>query len=83
MLRTLKAGRLQTLFIIAGVAIGVGWWLWTVRLLAVSYGVSTGSGLALLGAINTAFLLSAGGGLLMLLPAVVARLMAGAALVCA
>lgn len=60
-----------------GVAIGVGWWLSTVKLLAASYGVSTGSGLALLGVINTAFLLSVGGGLLMLVPAVVARLMAG------
>lgn len=62
-----------------GVAIGVGWWLSTVRLISASYGVSTGSGLVLLGALNIAFLLSVGGGLLMLLPAVVARLLAGPA----
>ena len=69
--------RILAVTMVLGVAIGVGWWLSTVRLLAASYGVSTGSGLVLLAAIHTAFLLSAGGGLLMLLPAVVARLMAG------
>ena len=60
---------------VLGVAIGVGWWLTSVKLLAASYGVSTGSGLVLLGAINTGLLLSVGGGLLMLLPVVIARLM--------
>lgn len=69
--------RILVVTMVLGAAIGVGWWLSTVRLLAAYYGVSTGSGLVLLGAINAAFLLSVGGGLLMLLPAVVARLMAG------
>ena len=69
--------RILVVTMVLGVAIGVGWWLSTVKLLAASYGLSTGSGLVLLGAINTAFLLSVGGGLLMLVPAVVARLMAG------
>ena len=69
--------RILAVTMVLGAAIGVGWWLSTVTLLADSYGVSTGSGLVLLEAINTAFLLSVGGGLLMLVPAVVARLMAG------
>ncbi|MCE9515703.1 MAG: zinc ribbon domain-containing protein [Mycobacterium sp.] len=69
--------RILAVTMVLGMAIGVGWWLSTVKLLAASYGVSTGSVLALLGVINTAFLLSVGGGLLMLVPAVVARLMAG------
>jgi hypothetical protein len=69
--------RIMAVTMVLGVTIGVGWWLSTVNLLAASYGVSTGSGLVLLGAINIAFLLSVGGGILMLLPAVVARFMAG------
>lgn len=58
-----------------GIACGVGWWLVVGKLLARSYGVSTGSGLMLTVVLNIGLLISAGGAVLMLLPAVTTRAM--------
>ena len=59
---------------VIGIALGVGWWLSTGKLLAGSYGVSTGSSLLLLRVLNVGLFISLGGALLMLVPAFVTRL---------
>lgn len=69
--------RILAVSMVLGVALGVGWWLGSGKLIAGSYGVSTASGLLLIiDALNVGFFISLGGGLLMLLPAVVTRLFA-------
>lgn len=67
--------RILAVSMVIGIACGVGWWLIAGKLLANSYGVSTGSGLMLTLKLNIGFLISLGGTLLMLLPAVMTRLM--------
>lgn len=58
-----------------GAALGVGWWLTAGRAVATSYGVSTGSGLLLLGEeLDAGLLLTAGGAVLLALPAMVIRM---------
>lgn len=58
-----------------GIGLGVGAWLSVGKFIAGSYGVSTGSSLLLLGEVlNIGFLVSAGGAVLMLIPALVTRL---------
>lgn len=60
---------------VLGLAFGVGWWLVAAKLLAGSYGVSTGSAFSLtFYVLDVGWLLGAGGGVLMVVPAVVARL---------
>lgn len=66
--------RILVVAMVLGVGSGVGWWFAAGRVLADSYGVTTGSSLALTRVVDTGLLLSAGGGLLMLLPALVCRL---------
>lgn len=67
--------RIMAVSMVIGIACGVGWWLVTGKLLARSYGVSTGSGLMLTEVLNIGFFISLGGALLMLLPAALTRLM--------
>lgn len=58
-----------------GAGLGVGAWLTTGKVIAGSYGITTGSGLLLLGEeLNTGFLISLGGAALMLVPALITRL---------
>ena len=58
-----------------GIVLGVGAWLTAGKLIAGSYGVSTASSLLLLGGqLDIGFLISAGGALLMLVPAFITRL---------
>ena len=60
---------------VLGVALGVGSWLSVGKLVAGSYGVSTGSGLLLLGdQLHVGFLISLGGAVLMLVPALITRM---------
>ena len=67
--------RILAVAAVLGVALGVGWWLGAARIVAGSYGVSTGAGQVLLGdALNIGLLVSLGGGVMMLIPAVVTRL---------
>lgn len=56
-----------------GVVLGVGWWLLLGVWLADSYDVSTGSALMLRRVLNVGLLMTAGGSVLMLVPAVVTR----------
>ena len=58
---------------ILGVGSGVGWWVIASALLADTYDVTRGSGLALTRVVDTGLMLSMVGGLLMLLPALVCR----------
>lgn len=68
-------GRTLLTSMLLGIALGVGTWLTAGRILAGSYGVSTGASLLLLGeGLSVGFLISVAGGLLMLVPALVARL---------
>lgn len=60
---------------VLGVVFGVGWWLLAASVLAGSYGVSTGSAFALTGQLDVGLRLTAGGAVLMVVPAFVARLM--------
>ena len=67
--------RILAVAAVLGVALGVGWWLAAAKIVAGSYGVSTGAGQALLGdALNVGLLVSLGGGVMMLIPAFVTRL---------
>lgn len=65
--------RILAVSMVIGVSCGVGWWLITGKLIARSYGVSTGSGLMLTRVLDIG-IVPLGGALLMLLPAVIARL---------
>ena len=67
--------RILAVAMVIGVACGVGWWLVTGKLLARSYGISTGSGLMLTRVLDVGIVIPLGGALLMLLPAVITRLM--------
>lgn len=67
--------RILAVAALLGVVLGVSWWLAAGRLLAGSYGVSTGSGLMLTGVLNAGLLITAGGAVLMMMPAVLTRLM--------
>jgi hypothetical protein len=59
---------------VSGGVLGAGAWLTVGRAIAGEYGVSTGSGLLLIGKqLNIGFLLSLGGAFLLLIPAVLAR----------
>jgi len=61
---------------VAGAGIAVSWWLFTGRLLAGSYGVTTATGLALQNVLTDFGLaVTMGGAVLMLLPAVLVRLL--------
>lgn len=60
---------------VLGLVFGVGWWFVGARLLADSYGVSTGSAFALKGVLDVGLFLTAGGAVLMIVPAFVARLL--------
>lgn len=66
--------RILAAAMVLGVGFGVGWWLVAGTVLADSYGVTTGSSLALTRVVDTGLLFSLGGGVLMLLPALVCRL---------
>ncbi|MBU3751031.1 MAG: zinc ribbon domain-containing protein, partial [Mycobacterium sp.] len=68
--------RILVLAAALGVALGVGWWLLAGRILAGSYGLSTGSALMLTGVLNVGLLITAGSAVLMLMPAVLTRLLA-------
>ena len=68
--------RILVLAAALGVVLGVGWWLLAGRILAGSYGLSTGSALMLTGVLNVGLLITAGSAVLMLLPAVLTRLLA-------
>ena len=65
--------RILVIAMVLGVAGGVGWWLMAGKVLAGRYGVTTGSGLLLTQVLDVGFLITLGGALLMLLPAVVTR----------
>ena len=65
--------RILVIAMVLGIAGGVGWWLMAGKLLAGRYGVTTGSGLLLAQVLDVGFLITLGGALLMLLPAVVTR----------
>lgn len=66
--------RILTVAMLLGVGLGVGWWLWAGKLIAGSFGVSTGSSLRLLHEVlNIGLFISLGGGALLVLPALVAR----------
>jgi hypothetical protein len=72
--RDLPARILVTAMLL-GAGLGVGAWLTTGKVIAGSYGVTTGSGLLLLGnELQIGFLISLGGAALMLVPALVTRL---------
>ena len=61
---------------VTGAGLAVSWWLFTGRLLAGSYGVSTATGLALQNVLTDFGLaVTVGGAVLMLLPAVLVRLL--------
>ena len=61
---------------VTGAGLAVSWWLYTGRLLAGSYGVTTASGLALQNVLTDFGLaVTVGGAVLMLLPAVLVRLL--------
>lgn len=67
--------RIMAVAMALGTALGVGWWLSTAKIIAEAYGVSTGSSLLLLeNLLNVGVLVSMGGAVLMLLPAVITRL---------
>ncbi|MCB1288849.1 MAG: zinc ribbon domain-containing protein [Mycobacterium sp.] len=67
--------RILATAMVLGGALGVGWWLVTGRLVASSYELSTGSSLLLINEVlNVGLLISLGGGVLMLLPALFTRL---------
>ena len=67
--------RLLVMPMVLGAALGIGSWLAISRVVAGSYGVSTGlSFLLISGVLNVGFLISLSGGVLMLVPAVVVRL---------
>ncbi|MGI9126192.1 MAG: zinc ribbon domain-containing protein, partial [Mycobacterium sp.] len=60
---------------VLGVGLGAGWWLAIGTKIAGAYGVTTGSSLLLLNEVlNIGLLISLGGGVLMLVPAVITRL---------
>lgn len=66
--------RIMLVAMVLGIASGVGWWLVAGKVLASSYGVTTGAGLLLAQVLNVGFLISLGGTALMLLPALISRL---------
>lgn len=66
--------RIMAVAMLVGVGLGVGWFLIAGKWLARSYGVSTASGFLLIGELNAGLLISVVGGVLMVVPAVVARL---------
>lgn len=67
--------RILVTAMLLGAGLGVGAWLTTGKVIAGSYGITTGSGLLLLGEeLNTGFLISLGGAALMLVPALITRL---------
>lgn len=67
--------RILAVAAVLGGGLGVGWWLSTSRVLASTYGVSTGTSLLLLqDVLNVGLLISMGGAVLMVLPAFVTRL---------
>ncbi len=59
---------------VLGAGLGVSWWLFTGTMVANRYGVSTGESLLLIPVLNVGLLLSLGGAVLMLVPALVTRL---------
>lgn len=65
--------RIMVVSMVLGIASGVGWWLVGGKWLAGAYGVSTGEGLLLAQVLNVGFLLTLGGTVLMLLPALISR----------
>lgn len=65
--------RVLAVVAVLGIAFGAGWWLLAAKLLAGSYGVSTGSAFALAGVLDVGWLIAAVGAVLMVLPAVVGR----------
>lgn len=70
-----KPLRILAVAMVLGVALGIGWWLSTGSIIAGSYGLSTGSSLLLVNEVlNVGLLISLGGGVLMLVPALVCRL---------
>jgi hypothetical protein len=67
--------RILVTAMLLGIGLGVGAWLFAGKVIAGSYGVSTGSGLLLLGEqLHIGFLISLGGAVIMLVPALVTRL---------
>ena len=58
-----------------GLVFGVGWWLLAAKILAGTYGVSTGSAFALAEVLDVGWLITAGGAFLMVVPAVVVRML--------
>ncbi len=67
--------RILVTAMLLGVGLGVGAWLTTGKVIAGSYGVTTGSGLLLVGdQLRIGFLISLGGAALMLVPVLVTRL---------
>lgn len=59
---------------VLGLALGIGWWLLAGAWLADAYDVSTGSALMLRRALQVGMLITAVGGVLMVVPAVITRL---------
>lgn len=67
--------RIMTVAMALGVVLGVGWWLSTGKMIAGSYGVSTGSSLLLVeNVLDVGLMISLGGAVLMLVPAFATRL---------
>lgn len=61
--------------IILGTVLSVAWWIWTAGLVASWYGVPTAAGLALEKTLSIGLAITAGGAVLMLVPAAVVRLL--------
>ncbi len=65
--------RILVAAMVLGVALGVGWWLLAATWLANAYDVSTGSAHMLADVLDVGFLITAGGAVLLVVPAVVTR----------
>lgn len=67
--------RVMVAAMVLGIVSGVAWWLVAGKVLASSNDVTTGEGMLLAQVLNVGFLISLGGSVLLLLPAIVTRFM--------